>query len=82
MLRHSTDYLFLFAILVVAWLWLWQATVAKEALARGTRDDAFYEGKLCAAEYFLVTELPKVDTLVALCRSGDASYARMRDAWF
>ena len=70
------------SILVVSWLWLWQATLAKEAIARGAGDEAFYEGKLCAAEYFLVTELPKVETLVALCRSGETSYARMKDAWF
>jgi butyryl-CoA dehydrogenase len=82
MMRHSTDYLTLFSVVVVSWLWLWQATVAREALARGTEDVDFYEGKVCAAEYFLSTELPRVDALIALCRSGEASYARMRDAWF
>jgi butyryl-CoA dehydrogenase len=84
MLLHSADYLSLFSIVVVSWMWLWQGTVAKEALARGAAegDADFYEGKLCAAEYFLGTELPKVDALVALCRSGEGSYGRMRDAWF
>jgi butyryl-CoA dehydrogenase len=82
MMRHSTDYLTLFSVVVVSWLWLWQATIAREALARGTEDAEFYEGKVCAAEYFLSTELPRVDALIALCRSGEASYARMRDAWF
>ena len=33
MMRHSTDYLELCSIAVVAWLWLWQAAAAKEALA-------------------------------------------------
>jgi butyryl-CoA dehydrogenase len=82
MMRHSTDYLTLFAIVVVSWLWLWQATVAREALSRGAADADFYEGKVAAAEYFLSTELPRVSALVALCRSGEPSYARMRDAWF
>jgi butyryl-CoA dehydrogenase len=84
MLRHSADYLSAFAIVVVGWMWLWQATTAKEALARGaTASDAdFYEGKLCAAEYWLATELPKVEALATLCRTGEGSYARMRDAWF
>ncbi|HEY2515884.1 MAG TPA: acyl-CoA dehydrogenase [Polyangiaceae bacterium] len=82
MMRHSADYLSLFAIVVVGWLWLWQATLAKEALARGATDPDFYEGKLCAADYWLVTEVPKVAALATLCRSGEDSYARMRDAWF
>ena len=82
MMRHSADYLSLFAIVIVGWLWLWQATLAKEALARGAGDADFYEGKLCAADYWLVTELPKVAALAELCRSGEDSYGRMRDAWF
>ncbi len=84
MMRHSTHFLMLFAILVVAWLWVWQAALAKEGLARGAADAAaaFYEGKLCAAQYWLATELPRVHTLAALCRSGDDSYARMQDGWF
>jgi alkylation response protein AidB-like acyl-CoA dehydrogenase len=84
MLRHSADYLSAFAIVVISWMWLWQATLAREALARGAneRDVAFYEGKVCAAEYWLETELPKVDALAVLCRSGEGSYARMQDAWF
>jgi alkylation response protein AidB-like acyl-CoA dehydrogenase len=82
MMRHSTDFLSLTGIVVVAWLWLWQATLAKEALARGDADAAFYEGKLCAAQYWIATELPKAQHLAALCRSGEDSYARMQDAWF
>jgi butyryl-CoA dehydrogenase len=82
MMRHSTDFLSLSSITVVAWLWLWQAAIAKEALSRGTPDGDFYEGKLCAAQYWIATELPRVAQLAALCRSGEDSYARMRDGWF
>jgi len=84
MLRHSADYLSAFGIVAVGWIWLWQATVAKEALASGVNagDADFYEGKVCAAEYWIATELPKVEALATLCRSGEGSYARMRDAWF
>jgi butyryl-CoA dehydrogenase len=87
MLLHSADYLNAFAIVVVAWLWLAQATVAKEALAKGATasDVDFYEGKVCAAEYWLATELPQVEVLSALCRNGgtgDLSYGRMREGWF
>src|SRR5258705_2296026 len=38
MMRHSADFLSLASITVVAWLWLWQATLAKEGLARGSGD--------------------------------------------
>jgi len=82
MMRHSADFLSLVAIVVVAWLWLWQATLAKEALLRGTDDGDFYEGKVCAAQYWIATELPRAMSLAKLCRSGEDSYARMRDAWF
>jgi butyryl-CoA dehydrogenase len=82
MMRHSTDYLMLCSITVVAWLWLWQAAVAKEALGRGASDADFYEGKLCAAQYWFATELPRVAHLASLCRSGEDSYARMQSGWF
>jgi butyryl-CoA dehydrogenase len=82
MMRHSADFLSLASITVVAWLWLWQATLAKEGLGRGAGDADFYEGKLCAAQYWIHTELPRVAQLATLCRSGEDSYARMRDAWF
>ncbi len=79
MLRHSADYLELFSIVVVAWQWLQMATAARAAKGG---DDAFYEGKLCAAQYWMNTELPRVFALGALCRSGEDSYARMRPDWF
>lgn len=45
-------------------------------------DRAFYEGKLCTAEYFLATELSRVASLATLCRTNEGSHARMKDAWF
>jgi butyryl-CoA dehydrogenase len=81
MLRHSYDYLELFSTVVVGWMWLLQAAVAKEALDRGAAPAEFYEGKLCAAQYWTHTELPRVATLAALCRSGDDSYDRLHPDW-
>jgi alkylation response protein AidB-like acyl-CoA dehydrogenase len=82
MMLHSVDYLDLFSTVVIAWQWLLQAAVAKEALAAGRGPASFYEGKLCAAEYFVQTELPRIDHLAHLCRSGERSYARMSPEWF
>jgi butyryl-CoA dehydrogenase len=82
MLRHSTDYLYAFAVVVVAWQWLAQAAAAREGLAARPEHRAFYEGKLCAASYWLATELPRSRHWLALCRSNEDSYARMRPEWF
>jgi alkylation response protein AidB-like acyl-CoA dehydrogenase len=82
MLLHSSDYLKAFSLLVVGWRWLLQAAVAREGLARDPASPGFYQGKLCAAGYFLATEIPEAERLVALCRSGEDSYGRMRPEWF
>ena len=83
MLRHSADYLDLFSTIVLTWQWLRQAVVAARALAAANADDRdFYEGKLCAAQYWFATELPRIDHWVRLCREGEDSYARMQPAWF
>jgi butyryl-CoA dehydrogenase len=82
MMLHSADYLDLFSTVAVAWQWILQAAAAREALARGDEPAGFFEGKLCAAQYWIATELPRVDHLAALCRSAEDSYARMKPEWF
>jgi butyryl-CoA dehydrogenase len=83
MLLHSADYLSLVSIVVVAWQWLDMASAAKRGLARGEATDrAFYEGKLCAAQYWIATELPKIAALADLCRDGEDSYVRIDTAAF
>ena len=83
MLRHSADFLELFSTIVIAWQWLRQASVAARALPGASADDrGFYEGKLCAAQYWFATELPRIDHWVRLCRDGEDSYARMQPGWF
>ncbi len=81
MMRHSMDYLDLFSTVVVSWQWLLQAAVARERVKQAASPE-FYEGKLCAAEYWIKTELPRIEHLAALCRSGEDSYARMKGDWF
>ena len=84
MMGHSADYLEAFSVLVIAWQWLLHAAAAKEGMARGggAKDAAFYEGKLCAAQYWINTEVPRIEALAALCRTGEDSYARMKPEWF
>ena len=80
-LLHSVDYLELFSTTIIGWMWLLQAAAARRALAKRPEDAARYEGRLCAAQYFIVTELPRVELLAALCRSGEDSYARVEPDW-
>jgi alkylation response protein AidB-like acyl-CoA dehydrogenase len=88
MLVHATDYLELASIVAIAWQWLELAAIAQTALAgplpRGTsapRDAGYYKAKLAAAQYWINTDLPRIDHLAALCRSGESSYAQLDPAW-
>jgi butyryl-CoA dehydrogenase len=76
----------IFMTIAVAWQWLAQATAARKALSRGSlcapSDEAFYRGKLQAAQYWLRTELPRLAPLIRLCRDEEDSYAAMRSEWF
>ena len=56
--------------------------MAQERLSagRGDRDHAL--GKLCAAQYWLETELPRVHSLCELIGSHEDSYVRMQPTWF
>jgi Acetyl-CoA dehydrogenase C-terminal like len=80
--RHSVDYLHALAIAVVGWMWLLSAAVAEERLRKPGADRAHCEGKRCAAQYWFKTELPRVESLVQLCRANEDSYARMQAEWF
>ncbi len=81
MLWHSHDYLTLMSILVVAWRWIEMAALAERGLAKG-RDVDFYQGKLRAAQYWIMTELPRVASLCELCTEAEDSYAAMEPGWF
>ncbi|MCG8416770.1 MAG: acyl-CoA dehydrogenase [Proteobacteria bacterium] len=79
MMLHSVDYLDLMSTFAVGWQWLAQAAAACEE----RKDDPnFYRGKLCAAQYWFATEMPRIELLVDLCRSAEDSYARMQPDWF
>jgi butyryl-CoA dehydrogenase len=90
MLIHATDYLDLFSTVVIAWQWLELAAIAREALdlppgglprGRASRDVGYYQAKLAAAQYWIRTELPRIDHLATLCRDGEDSYAKLDPDW-
>ncbi|MBS2026593.1 MAG: acyl-CoA dehydrogenase [Deltaproteobacteria bacterium] len=80
MMRHSADYLELFSVFIIGWQWLELAAVAREGMRRSASE--YYEGKLAAAQYWIRTELPRLEPLIALCRENEDSYARMKPEWF
>ncbi len=69
MLLHSADYLDMFSTVVVGWIW-----VAQAAHAAG-RTEEFYVGKMHATQYWIHTELPRIEHLANLCTSAENSYA-------
>ena len=82
MLAHSVDYLQLCSIVVVAWQWIALARAARSAMNEGEIDADYAEGLLCAAQYWLSTELPRVETLAKLCHDAEDSYLKMKPEWF
>ncbi|WP_425146208.1 acyl-CoA dehydrogenase [Deinococcus sp.] len=66
---------------VIGWMWLRQAAAAARALPAG-KDADFYHGKLQAARFFAVYELPKVKAHADLLASADSTTLQMQGEWF
>ncbi len=82
MMLHSTDYLDAFSTMTIAWQHLAMATAAVRKAASSDDERSFLRGKILAAEYWILTECPRLEHLVDLCRSGEDSYARIRSSEF
>lgn len=68
---------------VVGWMWLRQAAAAARQLPQARGDDPdFYRGKLHAARFFALYELPKVGVHAELLASADPTTLEMQEAWF
>jgi alkylation response protein AidB-like acyl-CoA dehydrogenase len=68
---------------VCAWLLLRQAEVALEKLAGDVgRDQAFYEGKVAAAQFFAQHNLPKISAELAIAQATDLSLMDLDEAAF
>jgi len=81
-LANASHYLQLLGHVVVAWGWLRMAMAAQRALAAGTAERDFYDGKLQACRAFFAIELPQVELAARLIAESDRSAYDMRDAWF
>ncbi len=83
-LSNATAYLDMFGKVVVGWIWLKQAMVAEKALAAGASgsEEAFYQGKVHAARYFMNWELAPLEGYAQLLSNGNRDNLDMRVDWF
>ncbi|MDX1693182.1 MAG: acyl-CoA dehydrogenase [Ketobacteraceae bacterium] len=83
-LANSAVFLDMMGRLVVGWLWL---EMASRALTRFSTSDSeedqhFLAGKLQAARYFILWELPEIKHQSQLLKTLDSCCAEMQPEWF
>ena len=73
-LANATIFLDAMGHLVIAWMWLKQAVAAIEGKQKGNAvDDAFYDGKVAAMQFFFRYELPKIKPNLSLVADLDST---------
>ncbi|MEE8609094.1 MAG: acyl-CoA dehydrogenase C-terminal domain-containing protein [Nitrospiraceae bacterium] len=76
----ATDYLRMFALVVLAYMW---ARTARLATARlGGEKDRFYQAKLATARFYMRRLLPQTSALFTAITAGAASIMDVREEWF
>jgi butyryl-CoA dehydrogenase len=83
-LANAHAYMDLAGLTVFGWVWLRQAIAASNALAQGAQGDQrnFLLGKLHAARYVAVWELPRTEQHASLLRGLDDTLTEMAPDWF
>lgn len=83
-LANSALYLDMMGKLVIAWLWLEMADKAIETFSDSSdqNDQAFLAGKIQAAQYFIMWELPEIEHMAKLLNGFDSTCLEMQEAWF
>ena len=73
-LANATIFLDAMGHLVIAWMWLKQAVAALDGKQKGNAaDDAFYDGKVAAMQFFFRYELPKIRPNLSLVGELDST---------
>jgi len=80
MMAHSSDFMEMLSVVVVAWQWLRMARIAESR--RTSLGNDFVEGKKRAAGYWFVHELSKTAALAQLIVDDDDTFFGMEDASF
>ncbi|WP_435747253.1 acyl-CoA dehydrogenase [Nocardioides sp. SYSU DS0663] len=80
---NTTRLLMVLGDVVCAWLLLRQAEVALEKLGgEPGKDQAFYEGKVAAAQFFAQTNLPRISAERAIAEATDLSLMDLDESAF
>jgi alkylation response protein AidB-like acyl-CoA dehydrogenase len=80
---NTTRLLMALGDVVCAWLLLRQAEVALEKLGGDAgKDQAFYEGKVAAAQFFAATNLPRISAERAIAEATDLSLMDLDESAF
>lgn len=66
----SSDYLRMFALVALGYMWARMCVIAKDKLAKGEGDKAFYEAKLKTAQFFFTRMLPEADMRFKVILAG------------
>lgn len=78
----SVDYLHALAYVIHGWMWLQMAETATQALATGSDDSAYYQGKLTTARYYVKRLLPRCHALADAAQSGAEILYALDDSQF
>lgn len=68
--------------LTMAWMLLWRACVASPKLGKTKKDNAFYQGQIQTARFFINNILSVTQGKLNTIKQGDAVAAEMEDASF
>jgi alkylation response protein AidB-like acyl-CoA dehydrogenase len=79
---ESVPYLLAVGDLLIGWRLLAQADVAQQALAAGSSDRAFHQGKIATAAYFAANMLPRITALRGVIESADLGLMEVPEAAF
>lgn len=68
----SVDYLYFSAYVILAYFWAKMAILAKQTLAEGTSEQAFYQAKIATADFYYAKILNRTKTHAANILQGSA----------
>jgi alkylation response protein AidB-like acyl-CoA dehydrogenase len=78
----SMDFLYLLGLLALGYEWAQMAKIAKEKLAAGDSDPAFWNNKLILARFFMERMIPDTSVHLAKLQTGADTVMAMADAAF
>jgi hypothetical protein len=78
----AVDYLMYSGYVVLAWCWARMAVLARQKVAEGGDDKAFYEAKLMTAEFYFARLLPRAGSHRDAVLAGSQSLMQMPEALF